>query len=81
MSSLNEASLVLRNDLGKNFFDSVCYNCGDDFVPSIAERYRTESGEVLGTFLLGIKARNEELVLPPIFLQFWDFLTILTIYF
>ena len=53
MSALNEASLVLQNDLGKNFFDSVCYDFSDDFVSSIAERNGPEFGEVLNPFLFG----------------------------
>ena len=53
LSSLDEAHLVLRYDPGENFFDSVCYNFGDDFVPCVAKRYRMESGEALGTFLFG----------------------------
>ena len=52
-SALDEAPLILRNDPGEDFFDSVCYNFGDDFVPSIAERDRAKSGEILGTFLFG----------------------------
>ena len=53
LSSLNEASLVLRNDLGNNFFDSVCYDFSDDFVSSVAERDWAKFGEVLSSFLFG----------------------------
>ena len=53
LSSLDEAPLVLRYDLGEKFFYSVCYIFGDDFVPRIAKQNRTESREALGTFLFG----------------------------
>ena len=53
LSSLDKAPLVLGDDPGEDFFNSVRYNFGDDFVPRVAKQDRAESGEALGTFLFG----------------------------
>ena len=81
LSSLNEAPLVLRNDPGEDFFYSVSIALVMILYPVLQSKIGQNLEKLWAPFSLGINTRKEELVLPPILLQFWDFLTILTISF
>ena len=37
VSAFYEASLIFWDDMGKNCFQSVCYNLSEDFIASVAE--------------------------------------------
>ena len=66
ISTFDESSLVFWDDPGKNSFqpgsNDLCY----ELVTSIAQRDRPEYRlKEVALFSFGIRARNEELVLPP----------------
>ena len=69
LSAPDEAPLVLQNDPGEDFFKSVCNNFCDYFVPHVESEIGRNLEKLWAPFSLGINARKEELVLPPILLH------------
>ena len=50
--SLDESTLIIRNNFGQNPFKSGGNDLGDDLIPCIAQGDRSEAVEVIGTFFL-----------------------------
>ena len=77
MPSFYKTFWILWDYGRKNTFDLVSNYFGDYFITHVIEGNRYEPIKRGGPFSLGMSTRKEELVLPPILLQDWDFITIL----
>ena len=70
LSILDETPLIFRNDPGKNIFILFAMNLVIILYPVLQREIGRNLEKLWAPFSLGINARKEELVLPPILLQF-----------
>ena len=68
---MDEASLVLRYNLGEDVLKSVGYHFGDQLVPYVTKGYQTKSVEGFGSFLLRDEGKDCRVSVAS------DFLTVL----
>jgi len=68
---MDEASLVLRYNLGEDVLKSVGYHFGDQLVPYVTKGYRMKFFEVFGSFLLRDEGKERRVSAA------FDFLTVL----